>query len=165
MIVSNEDRENFRIKELNMQFVAKVIFCGIFIISELPQIIYAAELPPLGKRKYIIEDSDVFKLSVIKFDKASFEEELFLKDPILPKKDSLKLNEVVEEDKKKSRIGMEEIKTAKLVFEPYKFSGRVSNPRLEFDQDKLPLFRVDEPVKIEYQGIISDTLSDLDIDL
>ncbi|MBF0443777.1 MAG: hypothetical protein HQK54_17850 [Oligoflexales bacterium] len=144
-----------------MQLRKILILFAFYFIT--PSMIFGNDLPPLGKRRYLIEDTKVFKLSVIKYDIGKPEKTQFLKDPIFSEKTYVTFED--KKEKKKAKIGMDDIKTAKLVFRPYKFSGRLSQPRINFEQDKLSLFRVDEPIKIDYQRKISNTLSELDVDL
>lgn len=97
---------------------------------------WAADLPPIGKRIYIIDKDNPFNPSVIKTRKAQTDIE-YLKDPIQYDGTTGYLPDL---SKYRPVIGKKpKILPAKLNFKPLLVKGKYSQPRIAFSQKELPV--------------------------
>ena len=115
-------------------------------------------LPPLGKRVYIIENSNLFRPTPIKRDSVE-PRAPFLRDPIQP---SDKRPEPVVSAPIPRRQKTQLTETGKLRFRTTPIGGKLSNPRVEFQQELLEIGRADESESIDFVSRIYDTASQLE---
>ena len=107
-------------------------------------------LPPLGKRKYLI-DTKVF--SVVDIKPEAVNSSLpYLKDPILVERKFSDLNTF--RGKKKIIKKNPKYKPAKLSFQSVPVDGSIAKPRIEFNLDSMQVNRVDEVYQLDFIGRI-----------
>lgn len=128
---------------------------SIFLVQLFsPLYTYAANLPPLGQRQYQVDTEDPFKPVKIAKDMKIDKKHKIMRDPSLRNKPLAKgASEAPNRVKKKVRSGRIRFKTVKI-------SGELTNPRVSFEPEKIPIQRTDSPIEIDTFPKIFEPLKD-----
>ena len=116
------------------------------------QVAVAKPLPPLGKRKYLLDTKRPERPAQIEGIEAPASE-LDRSSSAGMMKDPIPMGNPTTAKKAKAwteprRV---ELKTSKMKFEKVAIAGRYAVPRVSFEQERQEIKHVDEPVKQDYQ--------------
>lgn len=98
--------------------------------------------PPVGERVYMMDESEQ-PISIVE-DEGQGD---FMRDPVPVGDDVKSLRKPVSVRPAQQKI--REAGPAKMNFKKKSILGRLTKPRLEFDLEPLPVFRVDEVVRMD----------------
>lgn len=105
-------------------------------------------LPPIGKRRYVLPENSKFGPVVIQDEQRPGDStSRYLRDPNLPalERTTIHKPELV----KKQKPPLPKYKAAELTFPPSRIVGRLTIPRVEFDQRTLPVAITERPWRID----------------
>ncbi len=110
----------------------------------------AGDLPPIGQRRYVIDDQNPYAPVAIKQGRDGKEAKaVTLKDPLQPSKQA----KVVQMPKRApvkdvaaKPVSKPTAKSGQLRFGRMSVQGHVAQPRVEFANETVPLERADEPL-------------------
>ncbi|RYZ53544.1 MAG: hypothetical protein EOP07_17610 [Proteobacteria bacterium] len=130
----------------------KLFICFAYMLLLLDTV-QAAPLPPLGKRKYILDVKRPERPAQIEGieSPASDLDGGMMKDPIpLGAKINLTRKEVKDPERVIS-------KTSRMKFEKVAVGGRYSVPRVSFEKDRKEIRHADEPIKQDYKKKVQES--------
>lgn len=125
----------------------------LLILSGRPETARASGFPPLGKRIYLIDQGRLHSPGIIRDDAGKPDKGVkFLKDPIKPKRKAPpRRRQVARRARGPSML------PGKLSFQSIGVSGKVSRPRIRFQEEWVPVDRTDQQRQVDYIGRILRT--------
>lgn len=116
----------------------------------------AEKLPPIGKRKYVLDGKDRAAPVTIESDQET-PSKTYLKDPV----STAPVNEKPAPKTAERRAPrLPAARSAQLRFKHLPVSGKLTRPRVEFKNDVIPVGRADEPVRQDFFPKVFDPALD-----
>jgi len=124
---------------------------------------FAEDLPPLGKRKYLIDSGGSSNPAVIKNAKEDVKA-VYMKDPVgtfVDKEAIFKPSKRRIQAKTKLKMD-NKAKVAQLTFNTLSINGRKTKPRVKFNRELIEVDRADEPLNKDFYDKVFLPANDAD---
>jgi hypothetical protein len=139
--------------------VAAAAAVGIAAFAALAGPAENHQLPPIGERKYIVDEKSPYAPVAIQ-EKGKVVKETYLKDPIAP-------GTPIQPRPPVKRVAQPAPKPRQPLWQPTRMRfnklavrGHLNRPRVEFTRDILPVGRADEPVRQDFMQKVFEPVRD-----